>query len=411
MSRYTPFFTAKRFTATKNTCYYASSHVGKGGNRHKPHKQPRLTDKLSQRNQTMILNEFATLTPSLYPSRPCLLEGAPGIAKSAYIQTEVAKAVETLTGFACPVITFNLSTLADASELLGYQIPSRCPETQVATTTRTEPEIMRLVRETGSDQGILFLDELAQAQLDVQKATCTLILDRRLGTYHLPQGWWVVAASNRAKDRAGASRLLSILTNRVKRITVEMTTPVWLTWAETQTEINPLLLGFVEACPDIFATEVPSEDRPFCSYRSFTAAAIEVSKNYTPQGDLEFTPLLRESIEGDIGESATIKLAAFLSTLGLLPKWADIQADPLKALLPPQNRLDCALAASRMVATMVTPATADKAMQYIERLPKEMQIIAMNKIMEKHQQTGAKFTSPRMANWITENRALLSVVL
>src|SRR5947208_2825514 len=51
--------------------------------------------------------------------------------------------------------------------------------------------------------GVLFLDELAQAPPLVQAACLQLTLDRRLGEYALPGGWAVVAAGNRAGDRAG----------------------------------------------------------------------------------------------------------------------------------------------------------------------------------------------------------------
>ena len=48
----------------------------------------------------------------------------------------------------------------------------------------------------------LFLDELPAAPPDVQKAFYSLLLERRIGEYHLPKGTWVVAAGNRAEDKA-----------------------------------------------------------------------------------------------------------------------------------------------------------------------------------------------------------------
>src|SRR2546423_1816177 len=62
-------------------------------------------------------------------------------------------------------------------------------------------------------QGVLFLDELAQAAPLVQAACLQLTLDRRVGEYELPAGGSVVAARNRAEDRARTPRLISPLLN------------------------------------------------------------------------------------------------------------------------------------------------------------------------------------------------------
>jgi MoxR-like ATPase len=45
-------------------------------------------------------------------------------------------------------------------------------------------------------QGVLFLDELNRAEDDVLQAAFQLVLDRKIGTYTLPEGWSVVVAGN-----------------------------------------------------------------------------------------------------------------------------------------------------------------------------------------------------------------------
>jgi hypothetical protein len=45
-------------------------------------------------------------------------------------------------------------------------------------------------------RGILFLDEINRAQDDVLQAAFQLVLDKKVGQYTLPPGWWVVAAGN-----------------------------------------------------------------------------------------------------------------------------------------------------------------------------------------------------------------------
>jgi MoxR-like ATPase len=52
-----------------------------------------------------------------------------------------------------------------------------------------------------SGKGILFLDELTAAPQMTQAGCYQLVLDRKLGEYHLPDGWVVVAAGNPASER------------------------------------------------------------------------------------------------------------------------------------------------------------------------------------------------------------------
>src|SRR5205085_3221785 len=80
-------------------------------------------------------------------------------------------------------------------------------------------------------EGVLFLDELAQAPPLVQAACLQLTLDRRVGEYELPAGWSVVAASNRQEDRAGAHRLITPLLNRFVHLDLEVSLEDWQDWA------------------------------------------------------------------------------------------------------------------------------------------------------------------------------------
>ena len=49
-------------------------------------------------------------------------------------------------------------------------------------------------------EGILFLDELNRANVDILAALFQLVLDRRVGQYQLPPGWSIVAAGNFQTD-------------------------------------------------------------------------------------------------------------------------------------------------------------------------------------------------------------------
>ena len=56
----------------------------------------------------------------------------------------------------------------------------------------------------------------------MQKTFYSLLLVRRIGEYQLPAGTWVVAAGNRAQDRALARSMSSALANRVAIVNVRV---------------------------------------------------------------------------------------------------------------------------------------------------------------------------------------------
>lgn len=61
----------------------------------------------------------------------------------------------------------------------------------------------------------LFLDELNACSHEVQKAFYSLILERRIGEYRLPEGSIVIGAGNRAQDNAITRPMSSALVNRM----------------------------------------------------------------------------------------------------------------------------------------------------------------------------------------------------
>ena len=68
--------------------------------------------------------------------------------------------------------------------------------------------------------GILFLDELNMAPPAMQGVAQQLILDRRVGSYTVPEGWFVWAAGNRKEDRAAVFDMPAPLANRFLHLEV-----------------------------------------------------------------------------------------------------------------------------------------------------------------------------------------------
>lgn len=78
---------------------------------------------------------------------------------------------------------------------------------------------------------ILFLDELNACSQEVQKAFYSLIYERRVGEYHLPEGSIVIGAGNRASDNAIVKTMSSALLNRMFHVQLKPEVHEWLEWA------------------------------------------------------------------------------------------------------------------------------------------------------------------------------------
>lgn len=115
----------------------------------------------------------------------------------------------------------------------------------------------------------LFLDELPACAPDVQKAFYSLLLERRIGEHKLPKGTWVVAAGNRAQDRALVRSLSSALINRVTILNIKVDAGEWLSWAKAH-GVRKEICGLIATVPDALMRAVPAEPVPFSTPRAWT---------------------------------------------------------------------------------------------------------------------------------------------
>ena len=113
----------------------------------------------------------------------------------------------------------------------------------------------------------LFLDELNACSQDVQKAFYSLIHDRRVREYELPEGSIVVGAGNRAQDSAIVKPMSSALMNRMVHLHMRVSAGQWLTWATAQ-GLPPLVIDHLSQRPDHLWSRPPSHEEPFSTPRS-----------------------------------------------------------------------------------------------------------------------------------------------
>jgi len=93
-------------------------------------------------------------------------------------------------------------------------------------------------------KGILFFDELTSAPPLQQATAYQVTLDRRIGEYVVPDGFYIIAAGNNQTDRAVVYPMSTALRNRFTHINFEYNLDDWLKWAQDE-GINPYIIAFL----------------------------------------------------------------------------------------------------------------------------------------------------------------------
>ncbi|ANJ67814.1 hypothetical protein A9404_10870 [Halothiobacillus diazotrophicus] len=165
---------------------------------------------------------------------PVMIWGAPGIGKSDLVRQAAERQ-------GVPLIDLRLSQL-EPTDLRGI------PLHEAGRVRWVPPEELPDAQRDGMS-GVLFLDEINAAPPAVAASAYQLILDRRLGTYHLPAGWTILAAGNRLDDRGITYAMPAPLANRFMHVTLTPDVEAWLDWAARR-DVHDLLRDFLAAEPD-----------------------------------------------------------------------------------------------------------------------------------------------------------------
>lgn len=197
--------------------------------------------------------------------RPVFVWGPPGIGKSALVQEFAAQA-------GLPCVSLLGSQLAP-EDIIGVPqiedgVSRFCPPGMIA---RRQPYC-------------LFLDELNACSHEVQKAFYSLIHERRIGEYRLPDGSIVIGAGNRSQDSAIVRPMSSALLNRMVHVHLKVSHREWLEWAQ-HNAIHPLVLEYVQLRPDQLWSQPPKHEEPFSTPRSWHMLSDALSACGEPISD------------------------------------------------------------------------------------------------------------------------------
>lgn len=316
----------------------------------------------------MDFRELRTYLPELYASGAAVyLEGPPGVGKSSF-----AASLPTLFGPGFGFHKFDASSV-DPAEPPGFIAPVKDADGEAVAKYLRSALMPSKEYLAEHPRGILLVDEWPATSQAVRHALDSVILERRFGHRHLPDGWRVWAAGNRVADMSGAQRLEAKARNRVTTIPIDFKVSQWVEDYAIPRKLDPLCLAFAENNPNIFADKVPSEAKPFCTPRSFTMMA-EFWGVLPPEKRLGAFQI----IAGWIGDGPASTFQAYAEHSTELPTMKELLADPMGCKVP--KRSDMKYAALMLATSLALQGeSVTPCWRYISRLPAELHYPALER--------------------------------
>jgi MoxR-like ATPase len=316
------------------------------------------------------------LITAINANRPAFLWGAPGVGKSDIVR-QVAEATSRH-------IADIRAVLLDPVDLRGL------PSIQNGRAHWCPPAFLPT-----EGSGILFLDELNAAPPSVQAACYQLVLDRKLGEYQVPPGWWIVAAGNNETDRAVTNRMPSALRNRFVHLNFEADLDDWVAWA-LQAGIMTEVIAFLRYKPGLLHDFDPKrDDKAFPSPRSWHFASDILQA--LPDASTEF-----ELLKGTLGEGAAAELYGFLRIFRDLPNPDAILLNPESAVVPKDPATLYALTGA--LARKASEQTMERLVTYAGRLPAEFSVMLIRDCQAQNPQVA---NTRAYIQWTSDHKDVL----
>ena len=256
-----------------------------------------------------------TITPNASKSRirhamskmrPVFVWGPPGIGKSDVVHQMAndigAHVIDVRLSLWEPTDIKGIPFYSSDTGKMEWAPPIELPDAEMAAQ---------------HDKILLFLDEMNSAAPAVQAAAYQLVLNRRVGTYVLPDNVVIVAAGNRDSDKGVVYRMPSPLANRFVHLELTVGFDDWFNWAVTN-KIHKDVVGFLQfSKKDLYDFDPKSSSRSFATPRSwsFVSELLEDEIDEDSMMDL---------VSGCIGEGLAIKFQAHRKIASTLPNPTDI---------------------------------------------------------------------------------------
>ena len=256
----------------------------------------------------------ASIKHAILKKRPIFLWGPPGIGKSDIVHqigdTVNAHVIDVRLSLWEPTDIKGIPYFDSNASTMVWAPPSELPNAEMAAQY---------------ENIILFLDEMNSAAPAVQAAAYQLILNRKVGTYKLPDNVMIIAAGNREADKGVTYRMPAPLANRFVHLEMAVAFDDWFQWA-ADNKIHKDVLGYLTfAKKDLYDFDPKSPSRSFATPRSwsFVSELLEDELDENTTTDL---------VSGAIGEGLAVKFMAHRKVASSMPNPTDILQGKVKEM-------------------------------------------------------------------------------
>ena len=258
---------------------------------------------------TVTQEDLLEILLNIAPSRPVFIWGAPGIGKSALVEQFAAE-------IGLPCVSLLGSQLAP-EDIMGI------PQIRGETSEFLPPKMI-----ARKEPYVLFLDELNACSQEVQKAFYSLIHERRIGEYHLPEGSIVVGAGNRMQDSAIVKTMSSALINRMFHVQMKADARQWIKWVQSN-QLHPWVIDYIIQRPDHLFSEPPKTEEPFSTPRSWHMLSDALTEYGAGKRELS-QHVLKMLVFGSLTPSHAGMFLAYIKSLSNNHMLDDIIAEKAK---------------------------------------------------------------------------------
>ena len=356
--------------------------------------------------KSLKLNQVADLISAVGQDTTILAQGEMGIGKSSILKILQERHPDY---FVC----YGDMTTKDVGDFLIPKIRT-IDGTEVTSFIPNEEFGFHLNKPI-----ILMLDEIGKASKAVMNACLRLMLERKLGTYALPEvngkKSIVFATTNLAQEGIG-DMLPPHARNRMTVVKVSKPTAEdWIEGYALDNNIAPEVILTVKQFPQMFASFEdytdpkdneyiydPRTPRPaFCTPRSMEKASNIIK--HTKR--LNNTEIMAHALKGTIGDRATYDMLTIVQLNDELPQWESIIADPDKTKVPKSPSAVCMLVYSAI--QRVEKDNINAWIKYMNRLSKESQGLFATSVMRTNKKATVG-TSAQFIEWAKQNNYLFA---
>ena len=361
----------------------------------------------------MTYEQFLEIFPALFKAGKAIqIQGAPGGGKSSIIKALIAR-LSRLMG---EEVGFTMVFPANQTPnmVMGFPIPRDTP-TGIITDYAAplwwqcyDAVTGRLTGKKVTDFrfGVCVIEEWGQGEPEVKRAMADLLCNKQLGPWKLPDGWLVVAISNRSTDRSGVTKEFDHIINRRCEIEVTPDVHTAIAYINAKGTWHPVFTSFLEAYPDtVLRSEKPEIQAPWCTMRSLEACNDRFVQLVDANGDLPTGSVATELAIGDIGKAAAAQLIQHIQLGQSMPSYKDILTNP-ETVPVPTNPGACMLICYKL-AHNVREADMDAVVKYMKRMPKEF---ALTFIKAATARDNDLIMTEALGKWGIENATLLAAI-